>query len=150
MESLGVDGLETLPFNPAVPVGDDRWGDICVELLPVDKDAVGIVGSGGSRGNASKPTDEVEVVLTGLLTTEEAIHILEFLEFCSDLGDQFADVCDVSLGNPEEFVLGVFKGSPLVDLEKPAVESFLVVVKFFEFGGFRGATGRDPFKGFLT
>lgn len=71
VESPGVYGLEAGPLGPEFPVGNDGRGNGDAQLLFVSKDTSGVVGSEDGRGDPSEPTNEVVVVLTGLLTTEE-------------------------------------------------------------------------------
>ena len=71
MESTSVDVLEAGPLSPELPVGDNCWGDGLTQLLLESTDAY-FFGSIDSRGNASEPTDEVEVVFTGNIATEES------------------------------------------------------------------------------
>lgn len=145
MESSGVDGLEAGPLSPELPVGNNAWGNGDTQLLFVSKDAVGIVGSEHGRGDTSEPTDEVVVVLTGLLTAEETAR--------GKLGrdgieDQVTDIGDMTDGNLEETFLGLFWDFVLVDLKESTVLADLLIIEGLELGS-RGSSG-DTLEGSLT
>ena len=145
MESPGVDGLEAGSLSPELPVGNDGWGNGDTQLLFVSEDASGVIGSKDGRGDASKPTKDVEVVLTGPFTAEETAR--------GELGregveDQIAHVGDVTGGNLEEAVLGLIGDLILVDLKETAVGGNLLVVEGFELCSF--GSSRDALEGSLT
>ena len=139
--SFRVDFLEAGPLNPALPIGDNRWGDGHIQLLPVFTNAGGTRGSGN---NTSNPADEMEVVLTGLIASDE-ITRLELRR--NVLSDQIVDLLDVSTGQPEEFRM-IFVGG-FVDIEKMTVLNDFFLVEFLEFPGFLDVL-KDGFKGVLT
>jgi len=145
VESSGVDGLEAGPLSPELPVRNNGWGNGGAQLLFVGEDASGIIGSEDGRGNTSEPTDEVVVVLTGLLTTEETARGKVGGD---SVEDQVADVGDVAGGCLEESVLGLFGDLVLVDLEEAAVFWNLLLVEGLELGSFGGS--RDALEGSLT
>jgi len=145
MESPGVDGLEAGSLSPELPVGNNSWGNRDTQLLLVSKDAVGIVGGEDCGSNTSEPTDEVVVVLAGLLTTEETARGKLGGD---DLEDQVADVGNVAGGSLEETVLGLFGGLVLIDFKETTVGSDLLIVEGLELGSLGG--GGDALKGSLT
>ena len=145
MESPGVDRLEAGSLSPELPVGDNGWGNRDTQLLFVGKDAARIVGAEDSGNNTSEPTDEVVVVLTGLLTTKETAR--------GKLGgdsseDQVTDIGNVTNGSLEETVLGLFGDLVLVDLKETTVGGNLLIVEGLELGSL-GSDG-DTLKGSLT
>ena len=145
MEPPGVNSLEAGSLSPELPVGNNGWGNGDTQLLFVSEDASGIIGSKDGRGDASKPTDDVEVVLTGSFTAEETAR--------GELGgesveDQIAHVGDMAGGNLEEAVLGLIGDLVLVDLEETSVGGNLLVVEGFEVGSF--GSSRDALEGSLT
>ena len=145
VESPGVDSLKAGPLSPELPVGDNGWGNVGTQLLFVSKDTSGIIGSEDGRGNTSKPTDEMEVVLTGPFTTEETARGKPGGDVVED---QIADVGDVVDGSLEETVLGFIGDLVLVYLEETAVGGDLLVVEGLELGSF-GSSG-DALEGSLT
>jgi len=145
VESSGVDSLEAGSLSPELPVGNNGWGDGNTQLLLVGEDTSGVIGSEHGRRDASKPTDGVEVVLTGPFTAEETA--------CGELGgegveDQIAHVGDMDGGNLEETALGLIRDLVLVDLKETTVGGDLLVVKGLELGSF-GSNG-DALEGSLT
>lgn len=142
---MSVDGLEAGPLNPKLPVGDNSWGDRNTQFLFVIKDAAGIVGSEGSRGNTSKPSDEVEIVLSRPRTTEETARGKSGGDLVKD---QVPDVGNVVLGSLEETVLGLFGDFVFVEFEKATVGGELLLVEVLESCSFRGS--RDTLEGLLT
>lgn len=85
----------------------------------------------------------MEVVLPGLLTTDEAA----LGKFVRDLlQNQVADVLDVALGFLKESVLDISGDFAVVDLEKATVLFFLLLVELHE--AFR--VFRELVKGSLT
>ena len=145
MESRGVDGLEAGPLSPELPVGNNGWGNGDTQFLFVSKDTSSIVGSEDGGGNTGEPTDEVVVVLTRLLATEETGRGKLGGD---DVEDQITDVVDVTFGSLEESVLGLVGDLVLVNLEKATVLGDLLVVERLEFNSF-GSNG-DPLEGSLT
>lgn len=145
METCGVYGLEARPLSPYFPIGNDAWGNGGTQLFFVSEDAIGIVGSEDGRGNTSKPRNEVEIVLTGLVTTEETAGG----KFGGNGGkDQVADVGDMTGRTLEESVLGLIRRLVLVDREKTTVGCDLLVIEGLELGGF-GSSG-DALESGLT
>lgn len=145
MESRSVDSLEAGPLNPELPVGDNSWGNRDAQLFLVSEDAGGVVGRKDGRGNTSEPTDEVEVVLTGLFTAEETAR--------GKVGgdgveDQVADVGNMVGRSLEEAVLGLDGDLVLVDLEETTVGGNLLAVESLELGSC-GSSG-DALEGSLT
>jgi hypothetical protein len=134
VKALGVDGLEAGPLGPKFPIINDARGNWNAQLLFVSKDSVGIVGTEGSGGNTSEPTNKVEVVLTRPLAAEETAR--------GKLGgdhmeNQVANVGDVTERSLEETVLGLFWNLPLVYLEEATVGGNLLLIESLEFGSFR-------------
>ena len=145
METRGVYGLEARPLSPKFPVGNHAWGNGASQLFFVSEDTIGIVGSEDGRSNTSQPSKKVEVVLTGLFTTEETAGG----KLSGNGGeDQIADVGDMAGRILEETVLGLIGGLVLIDRDKTTVGRDLLVIKGLELGSF-GSNG-DALESGLT
>lgn len=72
MKGLLVHLLEARPHKPSLPVRSHLGRNRTLQLLLEGVDALGVRGSTSDPGDTGEPSTDVEVVLTGLGTPDEA------------------------------------------------------------------------------